>query len=484
MDNMALDTLFIEQLKIVIYTLNNIVAEAQKTVESVDDAQRHFDRDYEESVELIQDLEANRNALEAKDLEDFGLSPKQLSSIFAERTATYGNAVSQLEYQNWPQFVRDCQIKSLKENAFDFLPLEAMLTEKDLETLKSEKYSVQYKWDKWDYIFVGVAGVLAALSDYFLVKIPKQIKYEGVPQQGSPITAFLKKTINSKGGEESWFSDWANNLEKTCKVPYDAIKDSGLKGIGGRTHRFQTFGHDPILGLVMGVLDILRGTITGFSYDSLTGIHKIVTNNIGVDVQESLITTILKQLGHLASDVGTPDGLQPPFFTLLQGINIVNPASPKHRTFGQIARWMYMNGYDLRHFITMGITPGVIEIILRLYLMIKHYSIHGEVKFKLADNPKYRSMLLSAHAIASAANIGKIALQQGNPLAINYAEWLALLRYLVPSIKYWVFDKQRLKLKYMENINDKSWTDLLKSSGVLLERVYCNDLPLIKLGKE
>jgi hypothetical protein len=114
--------------------------------------------------------------------------------------------------------------------------------------------------------------------------------------------------------------------------------------------------------------------------------------------------------------------------------------------------------------------------------MIKHYSIHGEVKFKLADNPKYRSMLLSAHAIASAANIGKVALQQGNPLAINYAEWLALLRYLVPSLKYWVFDKQRLKLEYMVELNDENWDKLLSSSSVLLEHVYKKDLPVIELG--
>lgn len=483
LEYLTADPVFLEQLNVVVNTLNSIVTKAQKAVDSIEEAQRKFDDDYEEAMMLIRELEDNSYALDENVMKDFGLSPNQLNIIFTERSNQYSNYIDKLEFQDWPQFVRNCQILSLKENTFDFLPWDAMLTDIDLETLKREQYSVQYKWDKWDYIFVGTAGVLAALTDFLLVKIPKTIKYEETVQEGSPITAFLKKTINSKGGEKTWFSNWASNLEQTCKVPYDVIKDSGLKGIGGRTHRLQTFGHDPILGLVIGVLDILRGTITGFSYDSLSGVHKLVTNSVGVDVQESLISAILTQLGHLISDVGTPDGLQPPFFTLFQGINIVDPASPKHRTFGEIARWMYMNGYDLRHFITMGITPGVIEIVLRLYLMIKHYSIHGEVKFKLADNPKYRSMLLSAHAIASAANIGKIALQQGNPLAINYAEWLALLRYLVPSIKYWVFDKQRLKLEYMENINDQNWDELLKSSSVLLERVYNDKLPLIELGK-
>ena len=63
-----------------------------------------------------------------------------------------------------------------------------------------------------------------------------------------------------------------------------------------------------------------------------------------------------------------------------------------------------------------------------------HYYEKGENKILLANDPKYRTMLLSAHAVASAANAGKVILHQGNPLAVNYAEWLALIRYLLPSM--------------------------------------------------
>ena len=55
--------------------------------------------------------------------------------------------------------------------------------------------------------------------------------------------------------------------------------------------------------------------------------------------------------------------------------------------------------------------------------------------------PKYRMMLLAAHAIAAVGNAGKIALYEGTPLAINVAECTALFRHLVPSLKYWLFDK-------------------------------------------
>jgi hypothetical protein len=39
--------------------------------------------------------------------------------------------------------------------------------------------------------------------------------------------------------------------------------------------------------------------------------------------------------------------------------------------------------------------------------MLRHYSEQGETKINLASHPKYRSMLLAAHGIASLANAGK-----------------------------------------------------------------------------
>ena len=132
---------------------------------------------------------------------------------------------------------------------------------------------------------------------------------------------------------------------------------------------------------------------------------------------------------------------------------------------------MYLNGYDFRHFLVSGITPAVIEIILRAYIMLRHYSEHGETKLILNDHPKYRSMLLVAHSIAALGNAGKIALMQGNPLAFNLAEWMALIRYLIPTIKYWLFDEHRLRLEHLERINDSGWNELLQNNEKIIEIV-------------
>jgi hypothetical protein len=255
-----------------------------------------------------------------------------------------------------------------------------------------------------------------------------------------------------------------------------------IAGMFPKSHRFQSLGHDPVLGFVFGVLDIMRGTITGFSYDNLTQTHTWVQGAVWSNLEPvELIEAILRQLGHLISDVATPMGLPAPFMTLIQGIN-TGSFGEKGRTIGEIARWMYLNGYDFRHFLVSGITPAVIEIALRAYIMLRHYSEYGETKFDLASHPKYRTMLLMAHGIATLGNAGKIALMHGNPLAINYAEWMAFIRYLIPSIKYWVFDQHQLRIEHLERINSTGWDHLLQSSDQLLATVTKIDSSKIILG--
>ncbi len=167
--------------------------------------------------------------------------------------------------------------------------------------------------------------------------------------------------------------------------------------------------------------------------------------------------------------------------TLMQGIN-AGSVGPHGKTVGQLARYMYLNGYDFRHFLVSGLTPAVIEIVLRGYLMLRHYSEHGETEFKLASNPKYRSMLLAAHGIACAGNAGKIYLQQGNPLAINQAEWMAFFRYLIPHLKYVIFDRHRLRMEHLDEIVDEEWDQILDNGRDILHQVGAEEMRTVELG--
>ena len=439
--------------------------------------------------ELMDEIEQESGFLFAADMADW--DPEKIEIIYQRRRESVARETSAMAFVDWDQFVRDSLAYCARHDLDGSLPWKAFLSKDDLERLKQEEYGAQYRWDKWDYLFVGTAGVLASLTDLLLVKIPRSFntgQYAG--QQASPITEWLKKYDTRKqGGRQDWFAEWARNLESKCNVPYDGIsfERAGqleeLKGAGGPTHRFQTLGHDPILGFIFGVRDIMRGTITGFSYDKSYGVHELIQEQPWGNLEPiGLITAILRQMGHLISDVATPPGIPPPFFTLFQSINTGN-LGEKERTIGELARWMYTNGYDLRHFLVSGIMPAVIEIVLRCYLMIRHYAENGEVPFLLSKNPKYRSMLLSAHAIACAGNAGKVALYQRNPLAINYAEWLALIRYLLPSLKYWLFDRARLQLEHMNKITDAGWIELAAAADGILKRSYAETIEVVSLGR-
>ncbi|MGI8911090.1 MAG: hypothetical protein ACR2JR_11145 [Rubrobacteraceae bacterium] len=446
--------------------------------------------------DILAELETGAEFLNAEDLADF--DPEEIPRIYKRRRAEVSSELTRIGYRNWDDFVRQTRVLAVSEGLDPLAPFDTMLTKEDFKRLKSESYEASLRWDRLDYLFVFTSGVLAALSDLLLVRIPKTMKFEGSDEdiKGSPLTEWLKQYDTRAGQSKGWVADWARELEKKCQTPYDrqyAVFDEELvhiPGMGGTTHRFQSLGHDPVLGFVFGVLDILRGTVTGFSYDNLAGDHWVIQGQIysplpAADMGERvvrLIEAILKHVSHLISDVATPAGLPAPFMTLFQGFNF-GSFGEKDRMVGEIARWMYLNGYDLRHFIVSGVTPLVIEIVLRAYIMVRHYSEHGETKFMVTQSPKYRSMLLTAHGVAAAANAGKVALYQGNPLAINQAEWMAFFRYLFPHMKYWMFDRHRLKLEHMDRINEEGWDELSLNSGRILEQVAADNWNVVRLGR-
>lgn len=410
---------------------------------------------------LLDDIETNLDLLDFDDFKNW--DENIIHNIYSDKLSSVSKDLEKIEYEDWDSFVKKSIQYCVENNIEPFVPYESFLSKEDLKEIEKESYKNKYKWDKWDYIFVGTAGVLAALTDFFLVAIPKDMTtgvYKG--QKGSDITKWLQ-SLKLPPSLQKW-------LEDTAKVAYD--------NTGGSNHRIDTFGHDPVIGFIIGVIDIMRGgatTIKKGNFNIESGISQPILNPI---------KAIVIQFLHLASDVATKKGLPVPFATVFRALKVgsFNRPNGKTATISDLTLWMYHHGYDLRHFLTMSITPATIEIILRAYILIRQYCENDGEKISISNNPKYRSMLLSAHAIASATNAGKVALYQGNPLAINYAEWLALLRYLVPSMKYWLFDKQKLKIEHMENINDNLWNELTTNSYEILRNSRFENMKVMELG--
>ncbi|WP_227939706.1 hypothetical protein [Alkalihalobacillus deserti] len=454
----------LQDISVILNVQQHLVNRLKKSVEVLEQSfstNEDTALEIESLQQLLDEVLADVDLLSDEDIDFAQKEAKSIDFIYEAKRAEIKSSLEKIAYTTWNDYVAQCYQYSFKQDIDPFLPYEMLLSKKDLETIKSESYANQYKWDKWDYLFVGLAGFIGALIDFFIVAIPKDMNtgvYKG--QKGSPLTKWLQE-LKLPPALQKW-------LEEAAKVPYDQT--------GGSLHRIDTPGHDPVLGFVFGVIDLIRGTSTSFKDGNII-IEKV---GAGINPLEALI----KQFLHLCSDAFTKTGLPVPFASIfkLQDIGSFKRANGKTATVSQLTTWMYYHGYDLRHFVTMSATPASIEIILRLYIMIRQFVEKDDWKFKLANNPKYRLMLLSAHSIACATNVGKVYLRAGNPLAINYAEWLMFIRYLVPSLKYWLFDRAELELNHLEKVNDQIWDELVENSDNLLKKCGLEQMEIVSLG--
>ena len=148
---------------------------------------------------------------------------------------------------------------------------------------------------------------------------------DGVPLTPSPYYAPLMQICTARG------------------VPYDATRFKGVNHgfFKEANHRFATFGHDPIVGLIVGTSNILTNTITCRSkgplpvpitchveYDmdlknpcigdvcSTIEALKAAAYRIDNDAV-SIVAALIKQIIHIGTDLYTPCGIQIPGANLI-----------------------------------------------------------------------------------------------------------------------------------------------------------------------
>jgi hypothetical protein len=218
-------------------------------------------------------------------------------------------------------------------------------------------------------------------------------------------------------------------------------------------------GHDPLLGWLFGVRDVLMG---GFSAIGADG--RLVIQTIPLEAFKSVA-------GHLLSDVTTKAGLPPPLFGLLL---LIQRGGIGDHSIADIARAMYRSGYDFRHFLAGGATVAVIEVFVRTAWTVHELS-EGK---KLAEGlpvagPRLRSGLFLAHSVATAVNAGKVAITQ-NPLSINWAQWLAFFRYAIPQMHWLVTRAVFIQEKF-----DQSWKQLDDEFAITWSKAFGSVRPAI-----
>ena len=309
-------------------------------------------------------------------------------------------------------------------------------------------------WDKWDYGAVALSVLVGVLLDYFIVATPVGGKFRGEPQRGSPLTRWMRDKSNSPG--LNGLTEWA---EKHAKVPYDRVRPRD-----GRTpnaHRLSSLGHDPLFGLVFGVIDVLRDTCTFVDKTGGLQIDKMVTERITGDSIVEIPEAIVKVVLHYLSDVFTERGLPAPFLAQLQFLQAPSGLTLRENgnivSINELVRYMYTNGYDFRHFLTMAIVPAVAEMIIRIYHAMRTRSGEGELgKEGVRGKIKLSKMLILTHLLLSGGNILKTALYNWNPTALNFAQFAALALRMVSLLKL-CGEREDLIARQLED----GWKELL-----------------------
>ena len=315
-----------------------------------------------------------------------------------------------------------------------------------------EEFNQLHRLDKFDIAICAAAGLLSAAVDLLLVGIPQKT-VNGL--KGGPLADYVRDWFDKKYPSEE-MEKLANS--KASKVSFDAQDNRNtsvrVEGLSAYYHRLLSLGHDPLLGLVVGVFDILTGRMTTIDKSG-----KVVSQIMEcyADRRESdVFAAIAKQIAHFKSDMTTSMGLPAPLmglFNLLQFGSI----GEEEQTIAEIVQGMYYEGYDFIHFCTLSIPVMIIEVITRLGYAVKRiregHSVKESIPFSLnrEKHPKLATMLFVAHSAATAVNAGKVVFTK-NPMAINYPQWLAFANYSYRQLKWVLIEKPQARDAYINGV--------------------------------
>lgn len=366
-----------------------------------------------------------------------------------------------------------CELESI------FTAEELKQNEEAIRILNNE-FNTLHKLDEFDIGISVIAGIVGATVDILLV---------GIPQKGSdglkagPLSNYIREWFDKKFPADE-MELIANS--KVSKVPYDAQDNRNttvyVDGLSSYYHRLLSLGHDPILGLIFGVWDILTGRMT--TIDKTGKIVSQVMENYSDRKESDIFAAIAKQIIHFKSDITTSMGLPAPLmglFNLLQ----LGSIGEEELLIAEIVQGMYYEGYDFIHFCSLSIPVMLTEVIVRMGYAFKRikegHKVKESIPFSLnrEKHPKLATMLFIAHSGATAANAGKIYFTK-NPMAINYPQWIAFAKYSYKQLKWLMIEKPELRNAYvtgkineelhstLKNIDD-TFDDFSKNYIVVME---------------
>lgn len=411
-------------------------------------------------AELVLDTQKRRNEsdaeiemLEAK-LRALGIDPGKVE----KRSSAASVPKKLMVVPSWDSLCKEAEL--VVGNTCE---LETIFTRAELDSNElaihqlNEEFNQLHRLDKTEIAISAFAGIIGAAVDILLVGIPQK-GTQGL--EAAPLSDFIRKKFDEVFPEEE-IQKLANS--KISKVPFDAQDNRNTKirveGLSAYYHRLLSLGHDPLLGFVVGIFDIMNGRMT--TIDKTGKIVSQVMDNYADRKESDIFAALAKQVIHFKSDITTSMGLPVPLmglFNLFQFGSI----GEYEQTVAEIVQGMYYEGYDFIHFCSMSIPVMLTEVIVRISYAVKKIKEGNKIKdsipFSLNRNkhPKLATMLFIAHSGSTAINAGKVYFTK-NPMAINYTQWVAFAKYSYKQLKWVVVEKPAVREAYVNGKLDESW---------------------------
>ena len=358
------------------------------------------------------------------------------------------------------------------------------------------EFESQTGLDKTDIAFLFFATALQCVRWMLLPSL--NFDFEKTPNserktaaQGGMIETkaereYLNKNTDCvvKSSSKEFFT-WAEIIQ--APVPYDAmdgtqgIEIPGVtaksKNLYGKNHHAATFGHDPLIGWVVGPLNIIARKITFTNFCTYNvnltwpAIQKVTIPSSTFEMvaecfdsvsedNKRLAAAVAKQGMHLASDKYTKMGLQIP------GLSLISPAKAqalleKGWNSEEAKKLLAIVGQDVTTIGVQAMCSALINLIVRaVHLLVYDESMGIE---RSLYEVKTRKILLYSNMIASSSNVIYVALQKD--LSKLDVGGIAVTLYRLVSDTNFIY-------KVKEEFVQKRWHEMIQGNEELYNPIY------------
>ena len=429
--------------------VNNVLKYQNEQLRSIEFDASQLDGSIESSEEILRSLGYSLDVDKAKS--------------HAENSNAEWLPQRELVVPDWETLCKDANynVDSPVQSVTELFTSEELSENRMFINKLNKDYNDIHKLDKVDIAICAAAAIVSATVDILLVGIPGPTP-DGV--KAGPLSNYIRSYFEKKFPPEDMETLGSRSKYKT---PYDAQDNRNtteyVEGLSSYYHRMLSLGHDPLLGFLVGVLDIMNNSMTTIDKSG-----KIVSQVMGTYTgrsETSIFKAILRQLRHLKSDLTTSMGLPAPLMGLFNLFQF-GKIGEEEQTIAEIVQGMYYDGYDFIQFCSSSLPVMLTETIVRIGWAMKRYREGRTIKecipcsLNRERNPKLATMLFVAHSASTAINAGKIAFTK-NPMAINYPQWLAFAKYSFQQLKWNLYKKPELRHRYVMDRIDSERNDLL-----------------------